>query len=67
MTYEKPFYVRGIKVSVDRDGKSVTVYHQHSDVTEVQKLLIDNVIQYLIDEHFVKVNTCRVNIHCEEN
>ena len=67
MNYEKPFYVRGIRVAVRNGGKSVVVYHIHKEVSEDQKIMINNVIQYLMDEHFVITKKCRVDIHCEEN
>ena len=66
MNYEKPFYVRGIQVSVRHSGKSVIVYHKYPEVTEEQKYMIDNVIQYLMDEDFVSVKKCRVDMHCAE-
>ena len=65
MNYTKPFYIRGVKVSV-HNGTLVKVYHAGSDVNDEQKELIDNVVQYLMDELFVRDNKCRVEINCDE-
>lgn len=63
MSPEKPFYVRGIKVSV-HDKSLVRIYHDSEDVSEDSQVLFDNVTQYLMDEHFVTVQKCRVEIVC---
>ena len=65
MNYTKPFYIRGVKVSVHGDNL-VKVYHEGLEVNDEQKELIDNVIQYLMDELFIRDNKCRVEINCNE-
>jgi hypothetical protein len=63
MSPEKPFYVRGIKVSVHHKSL-VRIYHDSEDVSEDSQVLFDNITQYLMDEHFVTVQKCRVEIVC---
>lgn len=67
MNYKKPFYVNGVKVSIGNGGKSVVVYHKYPEISDDQKLMIDNVIQYLMDEYFILKKTCRVDIYCADN
>lgn len=66
MNYETPFYVNGVRVSVKKDGKSVSIYHNQSEITEEHKIAYDNIIQYLMDEYFVISKKCRVDIYFEE-
>lgn len=65
MNYTKPFYIRGVKVSV-HNGILVKIYHAESDVTDEQKKLIDLIVQYLMDELFLRDNKCRVEINCDK-
>ena len=63
MTYDKPFYVRGIKVSV-HNKSLVRFYHVAEDVDDDTRILFDNITQYLMDEQFITVTKCRVEIIC---
>lgn len=63
MNHDTPFYIRGIKVSV-HNKNLVRFYHVDEDVDDNTRLLFDNITQYLMDEQFVTVKKCRVEIIC---
>jgi hypothetical protein len=63
MNHDTPFYIRGIKVSV-HNKNLVRFYHIDEDVDDITRLLFDNITQYLMDEQFVTVKKCRVEIIC---
>lgn len=63
MNHDTPFYIRGVKVSVHHKNL-VRFYHDADDVDDVTRLLFDNITQYLMDEQFVTVKKCRVEIIC---
>jgi len=62
--FYKPFYVRGVKVSV-HNSNLVRFYHTSDNVDEEHQILFDNITQYLMDEEFVTVKKCRVEIICQ--
>lgn len=63
MNHDTPFYVRGVKVSV-HNKNLVRFYHDSEDIDDESRLLFDNVTQYLMDEQFITVKKCRVEIIC---
>lgn len=63
MTHDTPFIVRGIKVSV-HNKNLVRFYHDAEDIDDIARQKFDNVTQYLMDEQFITVKKCRVEIIC---
>ncbi len=64
MSPSKPFYVRGVKLSV-HNSNLVRFYHDSENIDEEHQILFDNITQYLMDEEFVTVKKCRVEIICQ--
>ena len=63
MNPDTPFYLRGIKVSV-HNKNLVRFYHVDEDIDDNTRQLFDNITQYLMDEQFITVKKCRVEIIC---
>lgn len=63
MSPATPFYVRGIKVSV-HNKNLVRFYHVTDNVDDHYQELFDNITQYLMDEMFITVKKCKVEIIC---
>jgi len=63
MTHDIPFIVRGIKVSI-HNKNLVRFYHDADDINDIDRQKFDNVTQYLMDEQFITVKKCRVEIIC---
>ena len=63
MNHDTPFYIRGIKVSV-HNKNLVMFYHVDEDIDDNTRQLFDNITQYLMDEQFITVKKCRVEIIC---
>ena len=63
MNHDTPFFVRGIKVSV-HNKSLVRFYHDAEDVDDESRIRFDNITQYLMDEQFINVKKCRVEIIC---
>jgi hypothetical protein len=63
MNHDTPFYIRGIKVSV-HNKNLVRFYHVDEDIDDNTRQLFDNITQYLMDEQFITVKKCRVEIIC---
>jgi len=63
MTHDIPFIVRGIKVSI-HNKNLVRFYHDADDINDIDRKKFDNVTQYLMDEQFITVKKCRVEIIC---
>ena len=64
MKYETPFYVHGLIVSVHH-GETVRVYLKNIDEADKYEKQIDRVMQYLMDEQFVTVDRCKIEIYCK--
>ena len=63
MNHDTPFFIRGIKVSV-HNKNLVRFYHDSEEVDDTSRVLFDNITQYLMDEQFITVKKCRVEIIC---
>jgi hypothetical protein len=63
MKYTEPFFVKGVKVSV-HNKRLIRFYHTGDEISETEKMLFDIVAQYLMDEHFITANECRVEVVC---
>jgi signal transduction histidine kinase len=64
--YLNPFKVNGITVSI-MGAKLVRIYSDSTEVTDSERNKIDSVIQYLMDEGFIAIKTCRVEIFCSKD
>jgi hypothetical protein len=64
MKHDTQFLVRGVKVSV-HNKNLVRFYHTGDDVNDESRILFDNITQYLMDEQFITVKKCRVEIICD--
>ena len=65
MKYDAPFYVHGQLVSV-HNGKTVRIYLNRVEDADKHRDTIDAITQYLMDERFVTVDNCVVEIHCRK-
>lgn len=63
MKYDTQFLVRGVIVSVH--NKNLVRFYHTGDINDESRILFDNITQYLMDEEFITVKKCRVEIICD--